>query len=209
MSNLNRSTVQHFYFSTLIRSSLCYGRYNRVGNLIASLSLFGLTLSLLLTYDEDVIINEYKGIQYLVGYTIVAICVSSTIIQFLSLLFYVNDIEMRRLYNIAKVNQGITILKEYEDLQNKYIWRSVLGVFLQLIIFVASFYVSFCFCATYKYQRMTFLIGFLGGIVFDCFFFEFIYEVILACLYSQRKKGGWMLSLAERLNRWRYIKVLI
>ena len=202
-------TKRHFYFSTLIRSSLFYGRYKRVGNLIASLSLFGLTLSLLLTYDEDVIINEYKGIQYLVGYTIVAICVSSTIIQFLSLLFYVNDIEMRRLYNIAKVNQGITILKEYEDLQSKYIWRSVLGVFLQLIIFVASFYVSFCFCATYKYQRMTFLIGFLGGIVFDCFFFEFIYEVILACLYSQRKKGGWMLSLAERLNRWRYIKVLI
>ena len=117
-------TKRHFYFSTLIRSSLFYGRYKRVGNLIASLSLFSLTLSLLLTYDEDVIINEYKGIQYLVGYTIVAICVSSTIIQFLSLLFYVNDIEMRRLYNIAKVNKGITILKEYEDLQSKYIWKS-------------------------------------------------------------------------------------
>ena len=114
-----------------------------------------------------------------------------------------------KLYISAKGKKGITILKEYQNLQNKFLLRNIIAIILQFCCFVISFYCSFGFCATYKYQSFTFLICFAFGLAIDCFILEFIYEIFIGFLFSIRKRGRFIITCAERLNSLRFIKLLI
>jgi hypothetical protein len=55
---------------------------------------------------------------------------------------------------------------------------------------------------------MTWLFGVIATMALDFLIFEIVWELIIACLFSNRRKSRMWLRTAEFLNRARSIKTL-
>ena len=82
------------------------------------------------------------------------------------------------------------------------------GILIDILFILLSFYFSFGFCATYLYQKDTFIIGVAICIISDLLIWELIYEFILSIFYMQRKCGKICITIIEFLNRMRTVKSL-
>ena len=124
--------------------------------------------------------------------------------------FYVNQQKFRNLYNTIRNNGGIVVLKETEDIINKgrFFWNA-LGVVIQIIFTFMGFYFAFGFCATYWYQRTTFILAIIIDIVTDFCIFEFVWEIIIGLLFYLRDVGRIICFLGAMLNKLRDIKHLV
>ena len=124
--------------------------------------------------------------------------------------FWINSKKFRKLYNTIREDGGITALKENEEISHKgrLFWK-ILGVIIQIIYILGGFYFAFGFCATYYYQRTTFILALICTMLLDFFIAEFAWEIFIALLYYFRDVGRVIVFFGTLFNKLRNIKHLV
>lgn len=101
------------------------------------------------------------------------------------------------------------LIKEFDECVGKKGLSFIIGVIIQIVVFLISFWISFCCCAVYKEQQLTWIIIFCFGFVLDNLILEISIEFIISIFYSLRKNDRIWLTLCQRLNSLRNFKVLV
>ena len=196
---------------TFGKFSIIFHRYQRIGNIVAQFALYAFFLSIFFTADEkQEILNKKNGIEIglFILYCIIAEIGSCILIHLPSFMFYVDVKKFRPIYKKIIDDGGLNIEKDFDDVVNHRFCWNLLGVIIQFIYFIISFYFGFCFVCTYAYQRKTYILSIIVTLLSDILIFEFLWEFILAFLYIIKKKGRCIIYIAEFLNRMRHMKTL-
>ena len=196
---------------TFGKFSTIFHRYQRIGNIVAQFALYSFFLSILFTADKNQeILNKSNGIEIglFILYCIIAEIGSCLLIHLPAFIFYVDVKKFRPIYKKIIDDGGLNIEKDFDDVVNHRCCWNFLGIIIQLIYFLISFYFAFCFVCTYSYQSKTYILSIVVTILSDILIFEFLWEFILAFLYIIKKKGRCIIYIAEFLNRMRHMKTL-
>ena len=202
---------RYIIYNLFSNHSLFYHRYKRILNFIAQFSLYTFFLSILFILNKNLVIIPIKNVGYiflLLIYSFIAIFFSCLFIYFPSLLFNINNNYLRQLYSFLRDGNILEGLKIYETILKWKFYYNLGGILIDIIYIIMSIYFSFGFCATYLYQKNSFIIGIIIIIINDLIICEVIYEMFLALLYKYRKKGNLIIKIGEFLNRLRTIKSL-
>ena len=202
---------RHILKITFSQFSIIYHRYQRIGNFIAQFALYAFFLSIFFTADKkQEILNKKNGVEIglFILYCLLSEIFSCLLIHLPSFMFYVDVSKLRPIYKEIRDDGGLNIEKDFDAIINHRGCWNFLGVLIQFIYFSISFYFSFCFVATYYYQKKTYALSILVTLLSDILIFEFLWEFILAFLYTIKKKGRCIIYFAEFCNRMRHMKTL-
>ena len=203
---------RHILITTFDKMSIIYERYQRAGNFCAQLSMFAFFLSIFFTADEKqtaFVTGEINEILNFVLYCFLSDIAACFVVHLPAYCFWVNDKKLRKLYNTVREDGGMNVLKQTEDIiiKGRFFWK-LLGLIIQIIYILGGFYFAFGFCATYYYQRTTFILALICTILFDFFIAEFVIEIFIAFLYYFRDVGRIIVFLGTIFNKLRDIKHL-
>ena len=195
---------------TFGKFSIIFHRYQRIGNLITQFALYAFFLSIFFTCNvNQTNINKKNHIDKLfILYCFITEIFSCLLIHLPAFMFYVDVSKLRPIYKKIIDDEGLNIEKDFNTIINNRCHWNILGVIIQFIFTIISFYFSFCFVCIYAYKKKTFTYAILITILLDLFFFEFIWELILGFLFLIRKRGRGFIYIAEFLNRMRSMKTL-
>jgi hypothetical protein len=212
--NFFKKNIKNRYIilTSFSKFNLCYERYKRLGNLISQMCLYAFFLSLFYTMDANQeILNKKKGneVFLFILYCFLSEIFSCILIHLPSFMFYFDIKKFRKIYHFIRENKGLDIMKNFDEIIKNNIWWNILGVFVQWVYIIISFYFSFGFYCTYEYQRKTFFLGVIITLISDIFFWEFVWEGIIAFLYSLKECGRFIVMLGEFFNRMRNMKQLV
>ena len=204
---------RYILITTFSKMSIVYSKYMRAGNFISQLSLYALFLSIFFTNDEKQAAYETKEKSQIINfflYCFLSDVLGNILVHIPAYCFWLNEQKLRKLYNIIRVESGITMMKQIDNIINRgrFFWN-VLGVLIQIIFTFAGFYFSFGFWVTYYYQRNTFLLAIVITCGIDFIFTEFFWEIIIGLLFYFRDIGRIILILGMIFNRLRNIKHLV
>ena len=212
--NFFKKNIKNRYIilTSFSKFNLCYERYKRLGNLISQMCLYAFFLSLFYTMDANQeILNKKKGneVFLFILYCFLSEIFSCILIHLPSFMFYFDIKKFRKIYHFIRENKGLDIMKNFDEIIKNNIWWNILGVFVQWVYIIISFYFSFGFYCTYEYQRKTFFLGVIITLISDILFWEFVWEGIIAFLYSLKECGRFIVMLGEFFNRMRNMKQLV
>jgi hypothetical protein len=203
---------RYILITTFNKTSLIYQRYQRAGIFVAQLSMFAFFMSIFFTADAEqtvYVTGEKSEILNFVLYCFLSDIAGCFVVHLPAYCFWVNDRKLRKLYNTIRVDGGLNVLKQIEEIVFKgRIFWNILGVIIEIIYIVAGFYFSFGFCATYYYQRSTFILALICTIIWDFFVAEFAMEIFIAFLYYFKDLGRIMVFFGTLFNKLREIKHL-
>lgn len=204
---------RHFFTSIVFKFCMIFGKFKRICILVAHLSLIALFNSLFIVIKSDLEINftslKIQTLLYAVMFSNISILISFLITLPLTLCFYIDKQTFRDMYSHIHKSSGIKLLSEWQNFQSNHEYcKLIFGYFSVFLIFIISLYFSFSSCAVYKYQQFTWLIMYVIAIIFDFIIYEFLMEFLIAILYSKRKENRNLLSICNRLNNLRNLRVL-
>jgi hypothetical protein len=204
---------RYILMTTFDRMSIVYKRYMRAGNFVAQLSMFALCLSIFFTADEKqtLFVSRQKSqISSFILYCFVSDIFGCITAHLPAYCFWVNDKKFRKLYTTVRVDGGINVLKQTQDIIEKgRLFWNILGIIIQVIYIVVGFYFAFGFCATYYYQRSTFTLALICTCGFDFLVAEFLWEIIIGLLFYIRDWGRVIVFFGTLFNTLRNIKHLV
>ena len=204
---------RYILLTTFDRMSIVYDKYMRAGNFAAQLAMFAFFLSIFFTNDENQVLYESKDksqISSFIIYCLVSEIFGCIVVHLPAYCFWVNDKKFRQLYNTVRLDGGINVLKQTEDIIKKgRLFWIILGVIIQLIYLIMGFYFAFGFCATYYYQRTTYFFALICTIGFDFIVAEFVWEIIIGLLFYIRDCGRIIVFFGTLFNTLRNIKHLV
>ena len=204
---------RHILLTTFDRFSIVYERYQRAGNFSAQLSMFAFFNSIFFTADAQQVAYETGNKDQILNfilYCFLSDVASCIVLHLPAYCFWINIKKFRKLYNTIREDGGITALKENEEINTKgrLFWK-ILGVIIQIIYILGGFYFAFGFCATYYYQRTTFILALICTMLLDFFIAEFAWEIFIALLYYFRDVGRIIVFFGTLFNKLRNIKHLV
>ena len=203
---------RYILITTFDKMSIIYERYQRAGNFAAQLSMFAFFMSIFFTADEKqtaYVTGEKDEILNFVLYCFLSDVAGCIVVHLPAYCFWVNDKKFRSLYNTIREDGGLNVQKQAEDIiyKGRTFWK-ILGIIIQIIYIIGGFYFSFGFCATYYYQRTTFILALICTIAWDFFVAEFAWEIFIAFLYYFRDIGRVIVFFGMLFNKLRDIKHL-
>ena len=181
---------RYILITTFDKMSIIYERYQRAGNFAAQLSMFAFFMSIFFTADAEqvaYVTGNKDEILNFVLYCFLSDLGGCIVVHLPAYCFWINDKKFRNLYTTIREDGGINVLKQTEDIiyKGRTFWK-ILGIIIQIIYIVGGFYFAFGFCATYYYQRTTFILALICTIAWDFFVAEFAWEILIAFLYYFR-----------------------
>ena len=203
---------RYILITTFDKKSIIYERYQRAGNFAAQVSMFSFFMSIFFTADAEQVAyttGEKDQILSFVLYCFLSDVAACFVVHLPAYCFWINDRKFRQLYTTIREDGGINVLKQTEDIINKgrLFWK-ILGIVIQVIYIIAGFYFSFGFCATYYYQRTTFILALICTLALDFFITEFAWEIFIALLFYFRDVGRIIVFFGTLFNKLRDIKHL-
>ena len=203
---------RYILITTFNKKSIIYERYQRAGNFAAQLSMYAFFMSIFFTIDEKqvaFITGETSEILTFVLYCFLSDIGACFVVHLPAYCFWVNDKKLRKLYNTIREDGGMNVFKQTEEIVNKgrFFWK-LLGIIIQIIYIISGFYFSFGFCATYYYQRSTFILALICTIIWDFLVTEFAWEIFIAFLFYFRDIGRIIVFFGTLFNKLRDIKHL-
>jgi hypothetical protein len=198
--------------TTFDKRSIIYERYQRAGNFAAQLSMFAFFMSIFFTADAEQVAyttGAKDQILNFILYCFLSDVAGCFVVHLPAYCFWINDKKFRSLYNTVREDGGMNVLKQIEDIiyKGRFFWK-LLGIIIQVIYIIAGFYFSFGFCATYYYQRTTFILALICTVALDFFVTEFAWEIFIALLYYFRDVGRIIVFFGALFNKLREIKHL-
>ena len=204
---------RYILVTTFDRMSIIYKRYQRAGNFAAQLSMFAFFMSILFTADAEQVAyttGDKNQILNFVLYCLISDIAGCIVVHLPAYCFWVNDKKFRKLYHTIREDGGINVLKQHDEIINKgRLFWNILGIIIQIIYILGGFYFSFGFCATYYYQRTTFILALICTILLDFFIAEFAWEIFIALIYYFRDVGRVIVFFGTVFNKLRDIKHLV
>ena len=208
-ANLGLSFCQYFsknfmqrniFLSPFFNISMFGPRWKKLIAFTTEIASELLMLAVFLTDDENAL---ETNIVLLLQYSLYTVLIVDTFMHFMAIFFQVSNRQKRRLLKLVLMSGQLIVLKEYEDMQCVNTIITVIGMIICWAIWAFSFYMSFTFYSVWKVQNKAFIISFFITIALDFFVLEFIYELFLAIIYTQRKTSGLLRRVGELLNRIR------
>lgn len=124
-----------------------------------------------------------------IGYCFISVLASNFVIYILASFFRISTNQRKKLYHLVSTGKQLRIIKEWEEMQVKNIFYTILGMFLNLCLWIGAFYVSISYVAVWRDFAFTWLLGFCFSFVLDIIIFEFGFEIFISMLFSCRKKS--------------------
>ena len=100
------------------------------------------------------------------------------------------------------------MIKEWEKIDRKLKKLAIIGMIICVLIWLFSFYASFGFTIVWKYQNFGFFECFGLCLIFNFVICEFLIELLIAILFTQRKHNFFLRAIAEGLNKLRNYRCL-
>ena len=86
--------------------------------------------------------------------------------------------------------------------------KAIIGMIINSVIWIYTFYSSFGFTLVWKYQRIAFFESFAFCFLFNYVICEFLIELFIAILYIPRKQNFFFRAIGEGLNNIRNYRCL-
>ena len=203
---------RHILITTFDKKSIIYERYQRAGNFAAQISMFAFFMSIFFTADAKqtaYVTGNKDEILNFVLYCFLSDIGGCFVVHLPAYCFWVNDKKFRKLYHTIREDGGLNVLKQTEEIifKGRVFWK-ILGVIIQVIYLIIGFYFAFGFCATYYYQRTTFILALVCTILWDFFIAEFAWEILIGFLFYFRDIGRVIVFFGTLFNKLRDIKHL-
>ena len=203
---------RHILITTFDKKSIIYERYQRAGNFAAQISMFAFFMSIFFTADAKqtaYVTGNKDEILNFVLYCFLSDIGGCFVVHLPAYCFWVNDKKFRKLYHTIREDGGLNVLKQTEEIifKGRVFWK-ILGVIIQVIYLIIGFYFAFGFCATYYYQRTTFILALVCTILWDFFIAEFAWEILIGFLFYFRDIGRIIVFFGTLFNKLRDIKHL-
>ena len=213
-TKLNISTFEFFKYNLKTRHlligpfynlTLYHNRWKKLISLLTQFFIEQLSLSILLTDDENILLNNFvkmliaSSISMVIGNVVIHI-----VIPFFSVSFY----ERKKIYRYAEHGENLYVYKIWSNLVRKMNIKVIFAILFITIIWIVNFYITLGFTAVWKVQRITFIMCFLLTIALDLVVGEVIIEGICAFFFSKRKKYNLVRNIGEIFNRYRNYRTL-
>jgi hypothetical protein len=208
-ANLGLSFCQYFrknfmarniFLSPFFNISMFGPRWKKLIVFTTEIASELLMLAVFLTNDENAV---ESNMLLLFQYSLYTVLIVDTFMHFMTIFFQVSNRQKRRLLKLVLMSGQLIVLKEYEDMQCVNAFIASIGMVICYAIWAFSFYMSFTFYSVWKVQNKAFIYSFIITIGLDFLVLEFLYELFLAIIYTQRKSSALFRRLGELLNRIR------
>ena len=200
--------TRHYYYTSLFTSSMFHKKFIQVSNVLTSIALNSVFLSVFLTEYKQANISTPNGGGYVILSSLFALLISCFVMNGINYIQYVTIEKKREMYCYVQSGKELVLLREFNKMKEQHKWNEFVYIVVEIVVWCVGFYFSFGFCATYVAQASSFIVGIAFIVGFDCFVFEFAYEGIIVVLYRFRKWKRGVLIVAEFMNSWRNVKVL-
>ena len=211
---LNLSTCQfinenlrkrHMLSGPLINVSLFNPRWKKMTLLLSEISFICIMISVQLTSNENATLDT---IGTLVQISFLSVLASDTLLYILPIFFYVSYSERKKLYQLVISGKQLVILKEWENLVCRNCGWTIVGLIINVGIWIFSLYISIGFVAVWTVQKYEWLICFGIAFFMDFVIFEVLMEVFVGLFYIKRKKVSCMRVIGEFFNQVRNYRCL-
>ena len=185
--------------------TLYHNRWKKLISLLTQFFIEQLSLSILLTADENILLNNFtkmliaSSISMVIGNILIHI-----VIPFFSVSFY----ERKKIYRYTEHGENLYVYKIWSNLIRKMNIKIIFAILFIIIFWIVNFYITLGFTAVWKVQRITFIMCFLLTIALDLIVGEVIMEGICAFFFSKRKKYNLVRNIGEIFNRYRIYRTL-
>ena len=198
---------RHIFISPFLNVSIFNKRWIKLFILLTQIYLNMCIISLILTYDKNIIIN--KNFFKCIISCFLSIIISNLFIYLIAFMFHSSKNDRFKLFNAVISGGQLFILKSWNSIKRKNRCFTFFGIFICLPIWIANFYVSFTFSCVYIEQKKTWILIFIISEILDLMIFEILIELIIGYLFSKRKDNYPSRKVGEFLNRVRSYRTLL
>ena len=191
--------------NSFVMVSIFNPRWKKLSLLMTELCLNMTFVSIFLTADEKAV---HSNILKMVEYALLSMLCSDFVIYIIAFFFKFSVSDQRRLFTLVTQGGQLIIDKEWKIIEKKLKKMAIIGMIINVIIWIYTFYASFGFTLVWKYQRFGYLECFGFCFVFNYIIFELLIELFIAILYLQRKHNWFLRRIAEGLNNLRNYRCL-
>ena len=140
--------------------------------------------------------------------SLIAGIVSNIIVCCFVFLFGTDVYERIRLYRLVMSGEDLFIFKAWAILKRVMNLKSIFGIVICVIFWLANIYVSLSFTAVWKIQRTAWIVCFVITLFLDLVVGEILIEGLCAILFCLRLKYNFWRNLGESLNRFRRYRTM-
>ena len=196
---------RNILINTFCIVSIFNPRWKKLTLLMTESSVILVLNSVLLTSNEKAILSNIKSLFL---YSFIVMLMADAVIYMIAFFFKFPSDKLRRLYKLVTTGGQLSVLKEWEITEKIQKKKCIIGFIIAVIIWMASFYISFGFTVVWRYQNSAFLAVY--GIIFalDFIVCDFLIELLIAICYTQRKHNCFLRGISEGLNRIRNYRCL-
>ena len=206
--------ARHVLINPIIVHSIFNPRYKKFTCLVTEISIMMILLSVFITADQTVLISFntnpviIQNIGKMIFYSLVA-ALSSNIVMYLLVFFFrmTND-QRKLLFKTVKKGINMRILRVWGEIEKKNTPYTVLGMLINIIIWLGSLYFSFNYVAVWTAWDFTWLIAVCTAVFIDLGLMEFGFEFFIAVVYNFRISSPKANKFAEWMNRVRSYRSL-
>lgn len=204
-------TLRHSYISIFTRSSNLNPRFKKI--LILSI-FFNITLLFNIVFhivNENMLLINSGVINFNMNimlnlsiYSSLSVIISNLILIPIVYLLRIESKWVDFLYEDIKKNEDLSLVNEYKRITSKNIRYTLIGISLQMFIFLINFYFTVTFGAVWYESQVNVLISMMIGVLIDFVIYELLIEVVI--LVFSKIKSEKSKVLADKLTLYRHFK---
>ena len=180
-------------------------RWKKLSLLMTEICVIIIFVSIFLTSDENAI---HSSLGKMLVYSIYSMVATDCTIYLIAFFYKFPNKGQRRLFVLVKTGGQLIMIKEWEKIDRKLKKLAIIGMIICVLIWLFSFYASFGFTIVWKYQNFGFFECFGLCLIFNFVICEFLIELLIAILFTQRKHNFFLRAIAEGLNKLRNYRCL-
>ena len=197
--------TRHILIAPFLNLTLFNNRWKKLIVLLTQFYIQQLLISIILTAKETIIVTNIPG---MIIASLIAGIVSNIIVCCFVFLFGTDVYERIRLYRLVMSGEDLFIFKAWAILKRVMNLKSIFGIVICVIFWLANIYVSLSFTAVWKIQRTAWIVCFVITLFLDLVVGEILIEGLCAILFCLRLKYNFWRNLGESLNRFRRYRTM-
>ena len=197
--------TRHILIAPFLNLTLFNNRWKKLIVLLTQFYIQQLTLTIILTSKESIIISNFSG---MIIASLLAGVISNIIVYCFVFLFGTASYDRIRLYRLVMTGEDLYIFKAWSDLNKIMNTKVIFGIIICVIFWVANFYITIIFTAVWKVQRIPWFICFILTLFLDLVVGEICVEGICTILYIYRLRFNFIRNLGNALNNLRRYRTI-
>ena len=197
--------TRHILVAPFLNLTLFNNRWKKLMVLLTQFYIQQIILTVVLTYDEKIIITNFIG---MILASLFASALSNVIVWCFVFLFGTDTYERMRLYRLVMSGEQLAVYKGWNRIKKVLGCKIVFGIIISVIFWIFNFYITLIFTAVWKVQRTAWIVCFIITLFLDLVVGEICVEGICAILYRNRLKYNFVRNIGEAFNRFRNYRTM-